>query len=826
MRFISIVLAALVPVSGFAQQSRTALAPGVWAITNVNVIPMARDTVLRDRTVLVRDGRIAAIEPARRARVPAGAARIDGRGKYLIPGLADMHTHLFSDDQVPDSAGPAELGVMVANGLTAVRLMIGTPEHLGLRRAIAAGTVVGPQLYIASPQFIGRQDQNARVVRTPDEARQAVREMAEAGYDYVKLTLDIAPEVYDAIVAEARQRRIPVVGHVDPRIGVTRALAAGQHIEHLDNYMESVLADSAPSRESVSDLGLFQPARWRTLDWVDDRKIDLYAGATARSGTYTTPTLNMFRRAFGLGETDQEIRGRADWDMMPANWRRGYLNARQNFWGNPPTPERRRRYIEVRARLVKAIADSGGTIMAGSDSPEWLHVYGFALHRELESLVAAGLRPYQALAAATVNPARFTGSDREWGTIETGKRADLVLLDADPLADIRHTTRISGVSLGGRWLPRAELDAMLERGTRALDGRAPDSLRAGGPRAVRSLAAFGLARPDSLAPGVYAITRAEPLALAGNGNSLVVIGDRDVTVVDAQFTRQATLETIAVIRSLTALPVGTVINTHWHDDHMAGNQVYRDTFPEARFVMHASTAADLASIGAPNRTGTFENAPQLVDRYARLLGMGLGIDSTALTPPERTSLQHALRIMRRYLAEGPGFREVPASELVRERLTLRSGSRTIDLRWFGCGNTRGDLVVHLPDDGIVATGDLLVMPVPFAFLSFPRRWVGVLDSVAALRPRIIVPGHGMAQRDDSYLRSVRDLLGAVVDQASAAAARGDSLPQALASITLDAERLRWTNDEKWGNWMFNNFFRQPAVTRAFNHARAGRDTCS
>ena len=816
MRFFPVLLAALVPATAIAQHSRTALASGAWAITNVTVIPMHRDTVLRDMTVIVRDGRIAAVEPARRARVPAGAARIDGRGKYLIPGLADMHTHLFSDEQVHDSAGPAELGVMVANGLTTVRLMIGTPEHLALRREIVAGRVVGPQLYIASPQFIGRQDANAREVRTPDDARRAVREMADAGYDYIKLTLDITPEVFDAIVAEARERGLKVVGHVDPRVGVARALAAGQHIEHLDNYMESVLADSAPSRVSVSDLGLFTPRNWLTLDHVDDRKIEQIAGATARSGTYSTPTLNMFRHAFGLGETDRTLRTRPDWDMMPMYWRRGYLNARQNFWGNPPTPARRRRYIEVRDRLTRAIADSGGIIMAGSDTPGWLHIYGFALHRELESLVAAGLRPYQALAAATVHPASFTGGSSEWGTIEPGKRADLVLLAANPLADIRNTERIDGVSLGGRFMPRAELDAMIERGSRAIGGRAPDSLRAEGPGAVRTLASFGLARPDSLAPGVYAVTRAEPLALAGNANSLLIIGDRDVTVVDAQFTRQATLETIAVLRSLTALPVGTVINTHWHDDHLAGNQVYRDSFPQARFVMHANTAADLASIGAPNRTGTYENAPPLVDRYARLLGMGLGIDSTAVTPPERASVQHALRIMRRYIAEGPGFRDVPATELVRDRLTWRSGNRTIDVRWFGCGNTRGDLVVHLPDDGIVAAGDLLVMPVPFAFLSHPRSWVAVLDSISALSPRIILPGHGTAQRNQEYLRGVRGLLSTVVEQAGAARARGDSLPQALASITLDQERLRVTNDEKWGNWMFNNFFLQPAVRAAYS----------
>jgi len=336
--------------------------------------------------------------------------------------------------------------------------------------------VTGPTLWIASPQLTGDSTENAWVVRTPAEARAAVRRAKDTGYDFVKLTLNLSLEAYDAIVDEARRRRIPVVGHVDPRVGVARALAAGQHIEHLDNYMESVLADSAPSRVSVSDLGLFRLRNWETLDHVDDAKVARIAGATARSGTYTTPTLNMFKAAFGIGESDSAITSRPDWDMMPAAWRRGYLNARRRFWNNPPSPERRRRYVEVRNRMVKAIADSGGRIMTGSDTPEWLHVYGFALHRELETLVAGGLTTFQALQAATVRPAAFVGA-KDWGTIEPGKRADLLLLTAHPLEDIRNTARIDGVMQGGRWLDRTALDAMLLRGKAAIDGAAPDSLR-------------------------------------------------------------------------------------------------------------------------------------------------------------------------------------------------------------------------------------------------------------------------------------------------------------------------------------------------------------
>jgi imidazolonepropionase-like amidohydrolase len=154
--------------------------------------------------------------------------------------------------------------------------------------------------------------------------------------------------------------------------------------------------------------------------------------------------------------------------MMPTPVRDLYLKARKNYWVKAPTEARRMRWIAVRNRLVKAIADSGGRIMAGSDTPEWFLGYGFTLHRELESLVAAGLTPWQALAAATRNPAEFLHALKEWGTIEPGKRADLVLVGADPLADIRNSTRVEGVAVGGRWLPRADLDRLIATANRRI----------------------------------------------------------------------------------------------------------------------------------------------------------------------------------------------------------------------------------------------------------------------------------------------------------------------------------------------------------------------
>ena len=314
---------------------------------------------------------------------------------------------------------------------------------------------------------------------------------------------------------------------------------------------------------------------------------------------------------------------------------------------------------------------------------------------------------------------------------------------------------------------------------------------------------------------VFAAIRKEPLSLAVNSNSLIIVRDSDVVVVDAQFTRAATRETVAAIRRLTKNPVGYVINTHWHDDHVAGNQVYRDTFPAVRFLMHENTAADLATLGAANRKDQLAGAPPAADRFERLLAMNLGIDSTRVTPMERSAVESAVRIVRQYLAEARSFRPITATDTVHQRITLGQGQDRIDLLWFGFGNTRGDLIVHLPSRGIVATGDLVVAPVPFAFNSHPASWVNVLDSLIALNPRIVVPGHGPVMRDLSYVRSVRDWLARINREASAAVARHDSVGTVLKVVTLDDVRRSVTGNGKWMNFLWRQFFVGPAVRAAY-----------
>jgi CubicO group peptidase (beta-lactamase class C family)/imidazolonepropionase-like amidohydrolase len=462
--FAVILLAGVSKPAGRSPQAEPGKNSPVFAFVNVNVIPMDRERVLRNQTVIVRDGRIAEIGDASRIKAPKGAQVIDGRGKYLIPGLIDMHTHLFSDEDFPDSLAGDELAVMVANGVTTIRLMIGTPEHLALRAKIAKGELHGPSIYVASPEFTGRRPVgifNGRSVTTPDEARRAVRECKAAGYDFIKLTTHITRPVYDAVIETAKAEGIRVVGHVDTQVGLYHALAAKQQIEHLDSYMEAVLRDDSPIKVSVSDVGVWRKPNWVSLDHIDERKVDAVIKATAQAGVYSTPTLTFFKLSFAVEQSEADLRARPDYLFFPPKLRESRLAAHRRYWTDPPNSERRQRYISIRNRLVKGIHDAGGKIMAGSDTPELFLLYGYTLHRELQNLVDAGLKPYAALASATRTPAEYLGTLDTCGTIARGKQADLILLEANPLDDIRNTEKRAGVMVRGRWLPDAELKKTL-----------------------------------------------------------------------------------------------------------------------------------------------------------------------------------------------------------------------------------------------------------------------------------------------------------------------------------------------------------------------------
>ncbi len=442
----------------------TAIGAQTTAFVGVNVIPMDRDRLLTDQTVIVRNGVIAEIGAAKKVRVPNDAVRVDARAKYLIPGLVDMHTHLLSDsDECPDSIAEDELRVMVANGVTTCRFMIGTPEQLVLRARSAKGEIVAPTIYSASPHLTGKEQGNNFVVNTPHEARDAVRRSKAAGYDLIKITTFIKPEVYEAAVDEAAKQNIRVVGHADSRlVGVERAWKARQQIEHLDGYMEMLLRDDAPMTGSISDIYIYNVDNWKSLDHIDEGKIAAVARKTDAANPFVNPTQHFMKNTFGLPRTEASIRAQPDFRFYPPKVQDSFLNFYAKTKLNQVPLEKRAQWVRVRDKMIKAIHDAGGKILAGSDTPEFLWLYGFAMHHELKALSDAGLSNYAVLAAGTRNAHEFFGTLSKVGTIEKNKRADLILLNGNPLDDISNTKNRAGVMLKGKWYTQAEMDGWLD----------------------------------------------------------------------------------------------------------------------------------------------------------------------------------------------------------------------------------------------------------------------------------------------------------------------------------------------------------------------------
>lgn len=438
------------------------------AFVDVHVVPMDRERVLRHQTILVRDGRIFHIGAASQAPIPRDAVRIEGRGRYLMPGLADMHVHLAP------ARWPGHMTLLVANGVTTVRSTAdaanGTRE---LREMVRADTVLGPTIHTAGLHLDGdppRHAESSIIVKTSEDARKGVIATKEAGYDYAKVYDGLSLDAYDAAMRTAREVGIPVIGHVPLAVSLEHALRSGQSsIEHLHGYDLALQADSSPYR---SVEGYHAPTfntgtgqRVRAWEHVDLRKLPALVTLTKANGVWHCPTLSMFMADALPGEVEAR-RKLSETRYVPSTLFERWV---ENNW--PPDIVRIARLTDrTRMRVVKALHAAGVGILLGTDPANPFILYGFATHKELAHLVKAGLTPYQAIAAGTRNAAEYLGSIDEFGTVEEGKRADLLLVEGNPLDDVSNVQRIAGVMLRGRWLPQAELQ-------RALDGVAEEVRR-------------------------------------------------------------------------------------------------------------------------------------------------------------------------------------------------------------------------------------------------------------------------------------------------------------------------------------------------------------
>ena len=350
-----------------------------------------------------------------------------------------------------------EFSLLLANGVTTIRNMIGDPKHLQWRESIQSGELLGPTIYTAGPIIDGDPPMwpGSVVVTTVEEARATVFKQKEAGYDFLKVYNGLSREAYDALIAAARTYRMPVVGHVPDEVGLLHALQSGlRSIEHLEGY------DTALLREGAVKGHLFS---W---DRLDEKRFAEIARRTEHAGTWNCPTLVVFQKWIAPEEKDllrQRLAQKGAKYVSPQtvrSWRleETYLKDVSREWAQGI-----RVTDKVRKQIVKALHDAGARILLGTDYLNPFVIPGFSIHEELRNLVDAGLTPYEAIRAGTRDAAEFLGALDEFGTIEVGKRADLLLLDENPLLDVRNVERIAGVMVRGRWLPGNELRERLER---------------------------------------------------------------------------------------------------------------------------------------------------------------------------------------------------------------------------------------------------------------------------------------------------------------------------------------------------------------------------
>jgi imidazolonepropionase-like amidohydrolase len=415
----------------------SAAQPGAsLAFTNVSVVPMDSHRVLADHTVIVANGRITALGPASATPVPERAVRVDGRGKYLMPGLAEMHGH------VPPATAPKDfvddvLFLYVANGVTTVRGMQGAPGQLELREAVKRGDVIAPNLYLAGPAFSGDS------VRTPEEAAAKVLEQKNDGWDLLKVQGDLTVDAYNSMARVAKEVGIPFGGHVPSAVGVPRALEMGQEtFDHIDGYAEQL-------------NGVRKP--------VDEKALQDLVARTKRAGAWVIPTLVVWETLRGPVNLDSRTT-LTELRYMPRGTVEQWTKSLENRLNDPQfNAIEAKQYIDNRLRILWTLHAAGVRILLGSDAPQQFNVPGFSIHREMKRMSDAGMSTYDIIKSGTASVGQHFKAQDNFGTVGVGKRADLILLDANPLEGLANIQRQAGVMVRGRWLPQSEIQTRLDQ---------------------------------------------------------------------------------------------------------------------------------------------------------------------------------------------------------------------------------------------------------------------------------------------------------------------------------------------------------------------------
>jgi imidazolonepropionase-like amidohydrolase len=422
MRVLTFILTVIFSLSAFAQ---------TVVFRDANVISMTSPKIAEKQTVVVRDGKIEAILKAG-AAVPEGATVIDASGKYLMPGLAEMHGHI-PPPKSPKGLLDDVLFLYLANGITTVRGMLGHEGQLTLREYQKKGELAAPNLYLAGPWFSGQ------TVKTPEEGIARVRQQKKEGWDLLKIQSGLTRETYDAIAKTAKEEGMRFAGHVPDSVGLLHAIEMGHEtFDHIDGYLEYV----------TDDKGV-----------IDPKKLADAVKRSKAAGVWIVPTSALWKVLYNATPLE-ELKAYPELKYVPsdavATWAKMYRNR-----ANDLSEEQVKTVVANRTRILRALHEGGVRILMGTDSPQQFSVPGFSLHREMLEMREAGMSNYEVLKSGTFNVGEYFRKTDSFGTIEPGRRADILLLNANPLADLKNVSQIAGVMVSGRWYPRAEIDAKL-----------------------------------------------------------------------------------------------------------------------------------------------------------------------------------------------------------------------------------------------------------------------------------------------------------------------------------------------------------------------------
>ncbi|MCM4158601.1 amidohydrolase family protein [Antarcticibacterium flavum] len=447
-KILGILAFILLFINQLQAQEKDDITAEVFVFKNVNVLPMDREEVLEDHHVIVENNRITRLGPSAEITIPQGAVEIEGRGRYLMPGLAEMHGHIPGEDQVQYAEDV--LFLYIANGVTTVRNMLGTKFQLQLRERVRKGELPGPTIFAASPWL------SQEAIPTPQAADNAVREYKSTGFDLLKIG-SLEPETYKQMAATAHEIGMPFGGHIPEAVGLAGALEARQtSIDHYDRYVEFLVPEEAKQGRSNGFFGS------GIIGLIDRERIPLAIEKTLEAGTWNVPTLSLIEHLANEEEAEEMIK-RPEMKYMPKQVLDGWVKFKNDYVQRDDfQPDDTAKLVEFRRELTKKLHDAGANIVLGSDAPQFFNVPGFSIHHELEMMVNSGLSPYEVLVTGTKNAAEYFATPEEFGTIQPGRRADLILLNSNPIEDISNVKDRAGVMVRGEWYPEEKISEKLQ----------------------------------------------------------------------------------------------------------------------------------------------------------------------------------------------------------------------------------------------------------------------------------------------------------------------------------------------------------------------------